>query len=139
DIHVMPKIVTSQNASSVTVETKGTTDSDTAGGKLPLTSTTHKEVQKEWTCALCLVTTKSEKDLNSHLNGMRHRASCEAALLRAKKQPAPQKLKNYQSKEDVKQKSFSNKLDSSVKNGGRIVNKGSKGTVAMHRKVLKNL
>ncbi|CAJ2678203.1 unnamed protein product [Trifolium pratense] len=134
DIPFMPKIVTSQNASSVT---KGTADSDTAGGKLPL-STTHKEVQKEWTCALCLITATSEKDLNSHLNGRKHRDSCEAAL-RAKKQAALQKLKNYQSKEDVKQKSFSNKLDSSVKNGDGIVNKGSKGTVAMHHKVLKNL
>ncbi|MCI74330.1 hypothetical protein A2U01_0095594, partial [Trifolium medium] len=34
----------------------------------------------------------------------------------------------------MKQKSFSNKLDSNVKNGDGIVNKGSKGTVAMHRK-----
>jgi hypothetical protein len=139
DIPVMPKIVISQNASSVTVETKGTVDINTAGGELPLTSTTRKEVQKEWTCALCLVTTTSEKDLNSHLNGMRHRASCEAALLRAKKQPAQQKLKNYQSKEDVKQKNFSNKLNSKVKNGDDIVNKGLKGTVEMSRKMRKNL
>ncbi|KAK2437247.1 HVA22 protein [Trifolium repens] len=139
DIPVMPKIVISQNASSVTVETKGTVDINTAGGELPLTSTTRKEVQKEWTCALCLVTTTSEKDLNSHLNGMRHRSSCEAALLRAKKQPAQQKLKNYQSKEDVKQKNFSNKLNSNVKNGDGIVNKGLKGTIEKDRKVQKNL
>jgi hypothetical protein len=70
---------------------------------------------------------------------MRHRSSCEAALLRAKKQPAQQKLKNYQSKEDVKQKNFSNKLNSNVKNGDGIVNKGLKGTIEKDHKVQKNL
>jgi hypothetical protein len=44
-------------------------------------------VQREWTCALCLVTSSSEKDLNSHLNGRKHRAACEAAGLKVKKQP----------------------------------------------------
>ncbi|OMO85285.1 Zinc finger, U1-type [Corchorus capsularis] len=34
-----------------------------------------KQVQKEWTCALCLVTTTSEHDLKMHLRGLRHRAA----------------------------------------------------------------
>jgi hypothetical protein len=51
------------------------------------------EVQREWTCALCLVTSSSEKDLNSHLNGRRHRDACEAAGLKvAKKQPTQKNI-----------------------------------------------
>ncbi|OMO63463.1 UDP-glucuronosyl/UDP-glucosyltransferase [Corchorus olitorius] len=34
-----------------------------------------KQVQKEWTCALCLVTTTCEHDLKMHLRGLRHRAA----------------------------------------------------------------
>ncbi|MCI56792.1 TB2/DP1 HVA22 family protein, partial [Trifolium medium] len=61
-----------------TVETKGTTDSDIPSGEVPQTSTsTEKEVQKEWTCALCLVTAQSEKVWNSHLSGRKHRASLQ--------------------------------------------------------------
>ncbi|XAR53008.1 hypothetical protein NMG60_11021380 [Bertholletia excelsa] len=32
------------------------------------------KVQKEWACALCLVTTTSEKTLNSHFEGRKHKA-----------------------------------------------------------------
>ncbi|MCI31612.1 TB2/DP1 HVA22 family protein, partial [Trifolium medium] len=124
----MPKIGPSQTASSATVETKGRSESDTVGGEVPQSSTsTLKEVQKEWTCALCLVTTTSEKDLNSHFNGRKHMAACEAAL-KAKNQPAPQKLQIYLPKVEVKQKNFSDMLNSNVKNGDGIVNKGLKGT-----------
>jgi hypothetical protein len=73
DILIMPKIGLSQNASSATVETKG---SDTVGGEVPQSSTsTQKQVQKQWTCALCLLTVACEKDVNSHLNGKKHRAN----------------------------------------------------------------
>ncbi|KAM5548423.1 hypothetical protein ABKV19_000043 [Rosa sericea] len=37
-----------------------------------------KEVQKEWTCALCQVTTSCERNLNSHLQGRKHKAAYEA-------------------------------------------------------------
>jgi hypothetical protein len=131
DILVIPKIGPSQTASSATVETKGRAESDTVGGEV---TSTLKEVQKEWTCALCLVTTTSEKDLNSHFNGRKHRDACEAAALKAKKQPAPQKLQIYLPKVEVKQK---NMLNSNVKNGDGIVNKGLKGTVVMDHKVQK--
>ncbi|CAK8577928.1 unnamed protein product [Lathyrus sativus] len=115
--------VASQKASSSDiVETRATAESDRAGGEIPQSSSRLKEVQKEWTCALCLVTTSSEATLFSHLNGKKHMASCEAAL-KAKKQTALQKLKINQPKEDVKQKNVSNKLDSKVKNGDGIVNK----------------
>lgn len=40
-----------------------------------------KKVQKEWSCALCLVNTTSEKCLKKHLRGKKHRAE-ELALRR---------------------------------------------------------
>ncbi|CAI8617985.1 unnamed protein product [Vicia faba] len=114
--------VVSQKASPDMVETKGTAESDRAGGEIPQSSSTLKEVQKEWTCALCLVTTSSEATLFSHLNGKKHMASCEAAL-KAKKQTALQKLKIYQPKEEVRQKNVNNMSNSNVKNGDGIVHK----------------
>ncbi|XP_040363763.1 uncharacterized protein LOC112169873 isoform X11 [Rosa chinensis] len=43
---------------------------------------TPKEVQKEWTCALCQVTTTCESNLNSHLQGRKHKAAYEAVKAR---------------------------------------------------------
>ncbi|KAM5548425.1 hypothetical protein ABKV19_000045 [Rosa sericea] len=43
---------------------------------------TPKEVQKEWTCALCQVTTTCESNLNSHLQGRKHKAAYEALKAR---------------------------------------------------------
>uniref|UniRef100_A0A2N9IU18 C2H2-type domain-containing protein n=1 Tax=Fagus sylvatica TaxID=28930 RepID=A0A2N9IU18_FAGSY len=51
-----------------------------------------KEVQKEWTCAICQVTTQSEITLNSHHRGNRHKANYEelkANNLRAKNKGFP--------------------------------------------------
>ncbi|XP_009793396.1 uncharacterized protein [Nicotiana sylvestris] len=39
--------------------------------------TSVKQVQTEWTCAVCQVTTTSEHNLKSHLNGGKHKAKCE--------------------------------------------------------------
>ncbi|KAA8545672.1 hypothetical protein F0562_020877 [Nyssa sinensis] len=39
--------------------------------------TISKEVQKEWTCAACQMTMLSEANLNSHLQGRKHKAKCE--------------------------------------------------------------
>ncbi|XP_059297061.1 uncharacterized protein LOC132050048 isoform X6 [Lycium ferocissimum] len=36
-----------------------------------------KQVPTEWTCAVCQVTTTSEQNLKSHLNGRKHKAKCE--------------------------------------------------------------
>ncbi|GAU30528.1 hypothetical protein TSUD_65380 [Trifolium subterraneum] len=83
-------IQTSQKVSSAIDETKGILGRDPTGGEITQ-SHTQKEVQKEWTCALCLVKTSSEITLISHLNGRKHREACEAAALKAKKQPATQK------------------------------------------------
>ncbi|KAH7575529.1 hypothetical protein JRO89_XS02G0134400 [Xanthoceras sorbifolium] len=48
-----------------------------------------KQVQKEWTCAICQVTTQSETTLKSHLRGLRHKAACED--LRTKTQQSKNK------------------------------------------------
>ncbi|CAK9152164.1 unnamed protein product, partial [Ilex paraguariensis] len=45
-----------------------------------------KKVQKEWTCAVCQVTTTCEANLKSHLRGQKHRATL--AELKASKQAA---------------------------------------------------
>ncbi|CAK8577931.1 unnamed protein product [Lathyrus sativus] len=85
-------ILASQKASSsAIVETKGTTESDRAVGEVVQSSTsTEKEVQREWACALCLVKVTCEKTLNSHLRGKKHRAAWEEAL-KLKMQPGLQK------------------------------------------------
>ncbi|CAK9162223.1 unnamed protein product, partial [Ilex paraguariensis] len=45
-----------------------------------------KKVQKEWTCAVCQVTTTCEANLNSHLQGQKHRATLDE--FKASKQAA---------------------------------------------------
>ncbi|KAL5054497.1 hypothetical protein RYX36_035179 [Vicia faba] len=93
DIFAIPEIVPSQNASAATVETKGSAESNKASGEATQSSTfTQKEMQKEWNCALCLVTTSNEMTWNSHLSGRKHRAAIKTFI--AKKQPTLQK-QNY--------------------------------------------
>jgi hypothetical protein len=77
DIPVIPKIGPSQIGSSAKMETKGTAEGDRAGGEVPQSSSTLKDVQKDWSCALGLVTTSSEEILNSHFSGGKHRAALQ--------------------------------------------------------------
>ncbi|KAL3814366.1 hypothetical protein ACJIZ3_015634 [Penstemon smallii] len=60
-------------------------------------------VQREWTCALCLVTTTSEKTLNAHLQGSKHKSRCEA--LRTSKNKAKDTEKSNQENSVGQQKS----------------------------------
>ncbi|KAL9329201.1 hypothetical protein ACSQ67_004204 [Phaseolus vulgaris] len=120
DIPVVPKVVQSQNASPTMLETKGVVMKDKADGELPQISI-HKEVQKEWTCALCQVTTTSEKTLNEHLKGSKHRA--KENDIKAKFQPVSQKLKSDHSKEEIKQKNINHELNSKTKNGEKLQKK----------------
>lgn len=93
DISVIPETVPSENASAATVENKGTAESNRAGGEVPQSYTsTQKEAQKEWNCALCSVTTSNEITLNSYLSGRKHRAAIKTFI--AKKLPTLQK-QNY--------------------------------------------
>ncbi|XVF44884.1 hypothetical protein PTKIN_Ptkin02bG0159200 [Pterospermum kingtungense] len=50
-----------------------------------------KQVQKEWTCAMCQITTTCEKNLNTHFQGRRHRDACEK-LMKEKNQPSKGKV-----------------------------------------------
>ncbi|KAK9942956.1 hypothetical protein M0R45_008594 [Rubus argutus] len=67
-----------------------------------------ENVQKEWTCALCQVTTTCEKNLNSHLKGSKHKEAYEALKARnqafvSKMAPASTtKTFNHPNKEPVK-------------------------------------
>lgn len=130
DVPVMLKIGRSQNASSATVETKGTAEINKAGEEVSQSST-RKEMQKEWTCALCLVTTSSEKTLNCHLGGKKHRASIETII--SKKQPTLHKQKDAK----VTNKIIATDNKEIVKtNGERLQteNKGIKDLEAIEKK-----
>ncbi|KAJ8548158.1 hypothetical protein K7X08_021394 [Anisodus acutangulus] len=79
-----PKQVTSVKESNIQIEKKTTAvqiketavPADAGEIKLPETNSV-KNVQTEWTCAVCQATTNSEHDLKSHLLGWRHKAKCE--------------------------------------------------------------
>ncbi|KAK4357777.1 hypothetical protein RND71_023387 [Anisodus tanguticus] len=69
--------MTSVEKKTTTSEIKETTvPGDAVEIKLPETNSV-KNVQTEWTCAVCQVTTTSEHDLKSNLLGSRHKAKCE--------------------------------------------------------------
>ncbi|CAJ1936156.1 unnamed protein product [Sphenostylis stenocarpa] len=120
EISVVPKLAHSENASPAMLETKGIVVKDKAGRELPQISI-HEEVQKEWTCALCHVTTTSENTLNAHLKGRKHRAKEEA--MKAKNQPVSQKLKNDHSEEEWRLKNIMNQLNSKTRNGEKLQKK----------------
>jgi len=112
--------VQSHNASPTMLESKGVEVKDKADGELPQIST-HREVQKEWTCALCQVTTSSEKTLNAHLQGSKHRAMENA--MKSKNQPVSQKLKSEHAKEELKQKNINHQINFKTKNGDKLQKK----------------
>ncbi|XWS68207.1 hypothetical protein CRYUN_Cryun04dG0071300 [Craigia yunnanensis] len=62
-----------------------------AAGCHPPEIPSDKQVQKEWTCAMCQVTTTSAETLNGHLQGRWHRNTIEE-LMRAKNQPSKGKV-----------------------------------------------
>ncbi|XP_062175968.1 uncharacterized protein LOC133881017 isoform X2 [Alnus glutinosa] len=76
-----PSLDATDNRTSVTMGIKGP---DVAVAAAAIELGDIQKVQKEWTCAVCQVTTTSEKDLNMHLRGNRHKASYEALELKAK-------------------------------------------------------
>ncbi|XP_028788898.1 zinc finger protein 385B-like [Neltuma alba] len=59
---------------------------DTEHGTHPQISAS-ENVQKEWTCAICQLTMPSEANLNSHLQGRKHKAACEALNTKTKGTP----------------------------------------------------
>ncbi|KAI9121083.1 hypothetical protein K1719_008116 [Acacia pycnantha] len=72
--------------SKSSMETIEKMSADTEYGTYPQISAT-ENVQKEWTCAICQLTVSSEANLNSHLQGRKHKAACEALNTKTKGTP----------------------------------------------------
>uniref|UniRef100_A0A2N9IEX3 C2H2-type domain-containing protein n=1 Tax=Fagus sylvatica TaxID=28930 RepID=A0A2N9IEX3_FAGSY len=79
-----PNLEQTENTTSATKEIEGPTVAVERTRELP-DIPMPKEVQKEWTCDICELTVESDKVLNSHLQGKKHKATYEA--LKAKNQP----------------------------------------------------
>ncbi|KAF3968516.1 hypothetical protein CMV_007604 [Castanea mollissima] len=79
-----PNFDQTENKISAIKENKGPAEAF-ATAREPHYSPMPKEVQKEWTHDICQLTTQSEKNLNSYLQGKKHKAAYEA--FKAKNQP----------------------------------------------------
>ena len=96
------------------------------------------EVQKEWTCAICQVTTKSETTLYSHLQGKRHKATCEELKLitRAKNKGFPTSTpKKHEHLKQTKKKCASS---NGLKEEGNIKQRDVHGLQKNSKKVVQN-
>ncbi|GLT54385.1 hypothetical protein SLA2020_275870 [Shorea laevis] len=71
---VEPSLDQTDNSTLATIEIKGPVEVVAAAKELP----DIQKVQKEWTCAICQVTTASKKTLNLHFRGKKHKAMYEA-------------------------------------------------------------
>ncbi|MBA0702100.1 hypothetical protein Goari_022366, partial [Gossypium aridum] len=97
-----PNVIQTVNNTTVTLpETVGEVGPDLP--EIP----SDKQVQKEWTCAMCQVTTSSEKTLNSHLRGRKHKNN----LMQANNQPCKGKagLASKVKQSEVSRKEFREK------------------------------
>ncbi|XP_006359780.1 uncharacterized protein [Solanum tuberosum] len=72
-----------------------------------------KNIQTEWTCAVCQVTTTSKHDLKCHLLGTRHRIKCEELKRTAKTERNPPSTSNIP---ELKQKQVKHALAAQNKN-----------------------
>ncbi|KAE9447003.1 hypothetical protein C3L33_21099, partial [Rhododendron williamsianum] len=81
---VVPNLAQNEKKTVGAGEIKGETVAAAGGEKKAVQITDSEKVQREWTCALCQVTTTCEEDLNSHLQGREHMDKCEE--LKASKQ-----------------------------------------------------
>ncbi|KAK9988912.1 hypothetical protein SO802_029151 [Lithocarpus litseifolius] len=96
------------------------------------------EVQKEWTCAICQVTTQSETTLNSHLQGKRHKATCEELKLitRAKNKGFP--TSTPKKHEHLKQTQKKCASSTGLKEEVNIKQRGVHGLQKNSKKVVQN-
>ncbi|KAF5943673.1 hypothetical protein HYC85_017750 [Camellia sinensis] len=81
-IEIKGKTVTAAVRENMVVEVPAATSG--GGENKDVEKPALENVQKEWTCAICQVTTTCEASLMSHLYGRKHRATC--AELQASKQ-----------------------------------------------------
>ena len=80
-----PNLDQTENRTSATKEIKETAVAAATARELP-DIPMPKEVRKKWTCDICQLTVLSEKNLNLHLQGKKHKATYEA--LKTKNQPS---------------------------------------------------
>ncbi|XP_058190864.1 uncharacterized protein LOC131308068 [Rhododendron vialii] len=71
---VEPNLATKEKKTVATGEIKEKTVATAVGESKAVEITDSEKVQREWTCALCQVTTTSEKIFYSHLEGRKHKA-----------------------------------------------------------------
>ncbi|KAF7126384.1 hypothetical protein RHSIM_Rhsim11G0141200 [Rhododendron simsii] len=74
---VVPNLAQNEKKTVGAGEIKGKTVAAAGGEKKAVEMTDLEKVQREWTCALCHLTTTCEEDLNSHLQGREHMDKCE--------------------------------------------------------------
>ncbi|KAK1402094.1 hypothetical protein POM88_001699 [Heracleum sosnowskyi] len=61
----------------ISPKTTTKTNADAEVRKMTTLAPLKENVQREWACAVCQVSTTSETTLNSHLQGRKHRTKCE--------------------------------------------------------------
>ncbi|KAI8532411.1 hypothetical protein RHMOL_Rhmol11G0213000 [Rhododendron molle] len=71
---VEPNLAQNEKKTVAAVEIKEKTVAAAGGENKAIEITDSEKVQREWACALCQVTIPSEKDLDSHLQGRKHKA-----------------------------------------------------------------
>ncbi|XP_043814366.1 uncharacterized protein LOC110619219 isoform X5 [Manihot esculenta] len=93
-----PDFSQSGNRTTAPLDFTGTTPTWFAASGLPDVLPSNN-IQKEWTCAVCQVTTTSEADLISHLHGRRHESACEK--LKAYNQTSKRKVSSASAMENA--------------------------------------
>ncbi|XP_043814364.1 zinc finger protein 346 isoform X3 [Manihot esculenta] len=94
-----PDFTPSGNRTTAPLDFTGTTPTWFAARGLPDVLLPSNNVQNEWTCAVCQVTTPSEADLISHLHGRRHESACEK--LKAYNQTSKSKVSSASAMENA--------------------------------------
>ncbi|KAF7127372.1 hypothetical protein RHSIM_Rhsim11G0141400 [Rhododendron simsii] len=77
---VEPNLAQNEKKTVAAVEIKEKTVAAAGGENKAVEITDSEKVQREWACALCQVTIPSEKDLDSHLQGRKHKAKFERLI-----------------------------------------------------------
>uniref|UniRef100_A0A5B7BGE3 Uncharacterized protein n=1 Tax=Davidia involucrata TaxID=16924 RepID=A0A5B7BGE3_DAVIN len=72
-----PNLDQTEKKTAAAAEIKEMRAESAPGGENKPPEITPQKVQKEWTCAICQVTTTCENNLKSHFQGMRHRDKCK--------------------------------------------------------------
>ncbi|KAH7834855.1 hypothetical protein Vadar_020328 [Vaccinium darrowii] len=85
--HVEPNLAQNEKITVDAGDIKEKTGGAAGGENKAVEITGLEKIQREWTCALCHVTTTCEKNLDTHLKGRKDRAKCQE--LKASKRTKP--------------------------------------------------